>query len=255
MAPRMYDDLAPFYDNGVRDRFSELIAARLERALRAEGAPPPSNLLDLGCGTGRVSLGLARAGYAITGLDSSERMLDIARRRAEQAGVRLDLRVGDLRTFTFDERFDGAYAAGDVLNHLLEERDLQDAIAGAAEVLLPGSPLLFDVNTLAMYRSTLWNVQDSTVETEQFTMTTHARFDPRSGIGRVDTIVIERTMLSERERRGTVRQRWWSEDDLRRVLGGSGFEVVSVAPFHPLEMPSELPELVGTKAFYTCRRR
>lgn len=66
-------------------------------------------VLELGCGTGRVLLPTARAGIQITGLDLSEDMLAVCRKKleSEPAGVRARVRLveGDMRDFEFPERF------------------------------------------------------------------------------------------------------------------------------------------------------
>ncbi len=251
----MYRDLASFYDNAVRDRFSEVVTPRVLAALASVGQSPPGRLVDLGCGTGRSTILLARAGYSVTGLDRSERMLDIARRRAEAEEVPVDLRVGDITAFTFADRFDAAVATGDVVNHLLDEAELSRLFGCVRDATFPGAGFVFDVNTDVMYRSKLWNTEANTIETEVFTMTTSARFDAASGVGRLDMRVLERTMMTEHDRRGSLRQRLWSEEVLRALLGESAFVVESVVPFHPLDAESELPELSGSKALWCCRRR
>ena len=57
---------------------------------------PGKRVLDLGCGTGRHAIGLARRGFDVTGVDVSGYALERAGQAAEQAGVRLDLRRADL---------------------------------------------------------------------------------------------------------------------------------------------------------------
>jgi SAM-dependent methyltransferase len=56
---------------------------------------PPGRALDLGCGTGTNVITLAKAGWQVTGVDFIRRAIHVARRKARQAGVQADLRVGD----------------------------------------------------------------------------------------------------------------------------------------------------------------
>jgi cyclopropane fatty-acyl-phospholipid synthase-like methyltransferase len=57
---------------------------------------PPGRALDLGCGTGTNAITLAKAGWQVTGVDFVRRAIQIARRKARQAGVTIDLRMGDV---------------------------------------------------------------------------------------------------------------------------------------------------------------
>jgi SAM-dependent methyltransferase len=63
-----------------------------------EGAPrlPPGRALDLGCGTGRNAIYLARHGWQVTGVDLAGSVLDVARRKAAEAGVAVRLVRGDV---------------------------------------------------------------------------------------------------------------------------------------------------------------
>lgn len=68
---------------------------------RRTGGP----ILELGCGTGRVAIPLARDGHDVVGLDRSEAMLARAERHARREGVSLRLVEGDMRSFSFSEAF------------------------------------------------------------------------------------------------------------------------------------------------------
>lgn len=57
---------------------------------------PPGRALDLGCGTGTNVITLAKNGWQVTGVDFARRAITLARRKASQAGVQADLRVGDV---------------------------------------------------------------------------------------------------------------------------------------------------------------
>ncbi len=66
-------------------------------------------VLDVGTGTGRAAIGLARAGAAVVGVDASSEMLEVARARAESAGVSVTFDVGDAHALPFpDGHFDVA---------------------------------------------------------------------------------------------------------------------------------------------------
>jgi SAM-dependent methyltransferase len=74
-------------------------------------------------------------------------------RAAEKAGERARLRVEDLRALPLLGAFDLVWSLGDALNYLQSADELTAALRGAAANLAPGGLLLFDVNTLATFRS------------------------------------------------------------------------------------------------------
>src|SRR5918911_850719 len=96
------DELAPYtqyaalYDRLGQSQWSEqLVRVTLDTLLPRFGRQP-RRALDLACGTGTAALALARAGLAVSGLDASPRMLDVARAKAEAAGLAIRFVVGNL---------------------------------------------------------------------------------------------------------------------------------------------------------------
>jgi SAM-dependent methyltransferase len=67
---------------------------------------PGARVLDVGCGPGRHSVALAKAGLSVTGVDVSQRFLDIAAEAARAAGVSASFFVVDARQMPFDDEFD-----------------------------------------------------------------------------------------------------------------------------------------------------
>ncbi|HEX2049033.1 MAG TPA: class I SAM-dependent methyltransferase [Actinomycetota bacterium] len=65
-----------------------------------------ARVLDVGCGAGRHAVALARAGLAVTGVDVSRRLLDVAAESARAAGVGAALFEVDARQMPFDDEFD-----------------------------------------------------------------------------------------------------------------------------------------------------
>lgn len=96
-----YSLFARFYDLFYAGRTDDL-AMYQDFALAADGP-----ILELGCGTGRLAVPLARAGHAVTGIDVSDAMLSRARAAVDAAGLagQVTLLRGDLRDFDLAERF------------------------------------------------------------------------------------------------------------------------------------------------------
>ncbi len=107
----------------------------------------PSSVLDLACGTGNVSLLLARRGYQVTGVDLSSRMLQVARKKLSSAGLYAEFIRADMRSFKLAEPVDAAISLFDSINYLLEPDDVMASFRCVADALKPGGMFVFDVNT------------------------------------------------------------------------------------------------------------
>src|SRR5690242_3544822 len=82
-------------DHGLRD---PAVRAAWADVLLPNLPAAPARVADLGCGTGSLSVLLARAGYAVTGLDLSGRMVAATRAKAHRAAVSITVRQGDAAT-------------------------------------------------------------------------------------------------------------------------------------------------------------
>ena len=114
-------------------------------AVRGNGG----DALELACGTGRLTVPIARAlateGRRVTGLDLAPAMLDAARQKAADAGIDVELVVGDMRRFAFDRRFGTIFVAFNSLLHLTANDELRDCLACVREHLAPGGAFVFDI--------------------------------------------------------------------------------------------------------------
>jgi SAM-dependent methyltransferase len=144
-----WDTYAPFYDwENARTLGRRDVPFWRSVALQRKGLT-----LELGCGTGRIALPLARAGVNIVGIDRSAPMLEraakrLAAHRARQGGrrkKRLRLVRGDIRFLPFEPAtFKTVLAPYGILQSLVRERDLNATLASVASVLEPGG--LFGVD-------------------------------------------------------------------------------------------------------------
>jgi len=100
-------------------------------------------ILDIGCGTGRHAIELARRGYRVTGIDLSPSQIERARVKAEAAGVSPGFRVGDARDLRFREEYGLAVMICEGAFPLMETDEMNFAIlSGAARALRPGGKLV-----------------------------------------------------------------------------------------------------------------
>lgn len=102
---------------------------------------PGRRVLDLACGTGRLSVPVAATGAILTGLDLSETMLARARARLPEARFL----VADMRDFELGEQFDAVLIAANSLLHLTTQADFAGFFASVARHLVPDGRLCFDI--------------------------------------------------------------------------------------------------------------
>lgn len=141
-----YSTLASFYDLCMEVDYDEWVSYLLALCHRHQHIP--GSIVDLGCGTGNLTIPLAKQGYKLTGVDLSPAMVDVARRKAAEARLQTKFFVGDLRDFYRPEKaFDTVISGCDVLNYLTTEHDLKRAFESVYKLLSPGGSWLFDLNS------------------------------------------------------------------------------------------------------------
>jgi ubiquinone/menaquinone biosynthesis C-methylase UbiE len=136
-----YDDFAQHYDGWAPADVDD-VDFYVEQA-RASGGP----VVELGVGTGRVAIPTARASVRVIGIDASEEMLEICRRRAEEAGVAhlVELRQGDFRSPPVSETVPLVTCPFRSLLHLETDDDRRTALAAIRRMLQPKGRFVFDV--------------------------------------------------------------------------------------------------------------
>jgi SAM-dependent methyltransferase len=135
----VYDAIAELYDPWSASVTEDIAFYRQEA--RNAGGP----IVELGVGTGRIAIPLAGDGVDVIGVDSSARMLEVCARRAEGAGVELDLRLGDLAEPPVRERVPLVLVPFRSYLHLQTHAQRRRALAAARELLVPDGRLVFDV--------------------------------------------------------------------------------------------------------------
>jgi SAM-dependent methyltransferase len=150
MDSAMYGRFARVYDRLMEQMPYADWLAFLEACFARYGKP--RSIVDLGCGTGNLAIPLAGAGYRVLGIDLSEDMLDVARRKAAKAGVppeTLAWSCQDMREWRVEKPADCVFSFCDCLNYLLEEEDIRRVFRRTFDGLAPGGLFAFDVHAPA----------------------------------------------------------------------------------------------------------
>jgi SAM-dependent methyltransferase len=139
-----YDRFAEYYDHAIPYRERPDLAFYVELARTS-----PGPVLDVGCGTGRVLLPCARAGATVVGIDVSEGMLALCRRKLAAEPPEVQARVtvlqGDMRDFDAGTRFALVIVPFRSFQHLETVADQRAALAVFRRHLAPGGRLVLDL--------------------------------------------------------------------------------------------------------------
>jgi ubiquinone/menaquinone biosynthesis C-methylase UbiE len=227
-----WDDYAPFYDwENARTLGRRDVPFWRGLAKQAGG-----RVLELGCGTGRISMPLGRAGVRLVGIDRSEAMLARARHRVKHARLdkRLQLIRGDIRQLPFVSPgpFALVFAPYGILQSLLRERDLKATLAAVHRVLEPdgtfGLELVADLLSWEEYRKrvslTGWRRRAGG---SRVTLVETVRQDRAHKLTIFDQEFTERRGARRRTRRFSLTFRTLTVPQMARRLERAGFEVTA----------------------------
>jgi SAM-dependent methyltransferase len=172
--PELYDSLFP----DARDSTAVQDESRRERVLTSErfyleeARNSGGRVLELACGSGRLTIPIAQSGIDIIGADLSKSMLDTARAKAARAGVEIQFFEADMRSFDLPGKFSAILIPGNSLLHLFTLGDLTQCFRSVRRHLAPNGRLMFDISKWdlarlardAMERHPVLTVKDITIE-------------------------------------------------------------------------------------------
>lgn len=191
-----YDALAPYYHLIFPDWDASIArqAAALDQVIRAELDTGGGTVLDVACGIGTQSLGLAALGYRVTGSDLSPGAVRRLRDEAAKRGLAVEAKEADMRAAwdAHRRRFDVVLCADNALPHLLTDDDVLAALRAFLRCTAPGGACLV---TLRDYEAT--PVQDARVHSHGVRQEDGARWvvfqvwDPRPPLYEVSMYVVE----------------------------------------------------------------
>ncbi|UCH26770.1 MAG: methyltransferase domain-containing protein [Trueperaceae bacterium] len=137
----IYNDFSDVYDQQYVAYQDDVAFYR--RVVEDYGDP----ILELGAGTARLSIALARRGFRMVGIELSEAMLGRGRKNLVEAGLGelVELRQGDMRTLDLGARFPVVLAPFNTLMHAYTLQDQDRTLAAVLHHLEPGGVFAFDL--------------------------------------------------------------------------------------------------------------
>lgn len=244
-----YDLLSDVYDR-FTDDFDYDAWTKWYLYLVGLVAPGAKDICECGCGTGSVSVRMAKKGYRITGIDLSEDMLRVASDKARAWGVKIRFARQDMRALALPKPVDAIVCPCDCVNYLTDDRSLNAFLARAFESLKSGGALAFDISNreklLKMGADGLY-----ADDRENETYLWMNEYDEKTGTLRMKlTFFVRETDGRYRRFEETHIQRVYRTEELVNALSRAGFSEIRV--FGGDEGESEGP---GGKRVYLLARK
>ena len=262
-----------FMDNVPYDKWCSWICDYLRKEKVEDGL-----ILDLGCGTGKLTRLMAKEGYDMIGIDMSYDMLDIAREQEMLAQMEaMDQMDGrdamqeeyenyldkgreilylqqDMREFELYGNVRAIYSSCDCINYPMEEEDVEAVFRLANNYLDPEGLFIFDVNTPYKYEKLLG---DNTFaeDREESSFIWNNFYDKEEGVNQYDLSIFVREEDGRFQHfRETHYQRSYSLETLKILIERSGMEFVAAFDaysYEPVREDSEKITIVAREKYHS----
>lgn len=244
----MYHVLARVYDR-LQEVDYEAFADYYQAVFRRFGCKPEL-ILDLGCGTGNVTLPLANRGYDMIGLDSSVEMLEIAMEKAREQKEDILFLNQDMTEFELYGTVGAMVCALDGVNYLTEDGQVEKMLRLLHFYLDPGGLLIFDINTPYKFREIL-DGRTFVYDRDEVYCAWSNDFDREEQICYFDlTFFLRNPDGNYRRMEEYQEERAYTEEELRSAVERCGLECLGV--FDNLSF--DPPRADSERLFFVVRR-
>ncbi|MBR1442448.1 MAG: methyltransferase domain-containing protein, partial [Firmicutes bacterium] len=151
-----YEKFAEVYDTFMQDIPYDKWAEHLKKIWKKYGLEPEL-VAELGCGTGNMTIRLAKEGYDMIGIDLSEQMLDKAREKTQAEGFDILYLNQDMTEFELYGTVQSIICLCDSINYITERDELLEVFRLVNNYLDPKGLFIFDINTVYKFREILAN--------------------------------------------------------------------------------------------------
>ncbi len=221
-----YTRLAPYYDILGWADFTDDLWPHVKAFFRSIGGPP-NEMLDIACGTGVLTVRLAKMGIRVSGVDINSEMIRIA--STKQYKVQPEFHVEDMCDFDLRRQFPVVGCFYDAINHLTDEEKVIRAINTAARHTEENGYYLFDVNTIKGLKN--WAPFQSS-RRDSFFVRQHGVYDPKTRIGSYKVEAFVKTFDGKVDYiEEIIEEKGYTDAFFRNEIAKAGFTKILVKPF------------------------
>ncbi len=208
-------------------------------------------LLDLACGTGKLSIEMAKLGFDVIGVDASGEMLSCAINNAYEAEQNILFLCQTMQQLDLYGTINACVCTLDSINHLTEKDDVQAAFDKVSLFTEPGGIFVFDVNTPYKHREVLSN-NTFVYDMDEVYCVWQNTLDESTDTIQIDLDIFEEVEdgLFERMQESFC-ERAYEIEALKDMLEKAGFETVAV-----YDELTKMPQNAGSqRVFITARKK
>ena len=201
-------------------------------------------VLDLGCGTGKLTRLLAGEGYDMIGVDLSEEMLEVALEHEMEDPKQILYLQQDMREFELYGTVRAIVSICDSMNYLEDYEDLVQTLKLVNNYLDPQGVFIFDMNTVHKYRDLIGDRTIAEARAE-CSFIWDNDYDPETKINEYDlTLFIQEEDDLYRRFVETHYQKAYELEEVKRAIAEAGMEFVTVYDAFTRKAPDENSERV-----------
>ena len=229
MASEQYSSLAEVYDLLNIGCDYSAYAKFLGNEISKNQAVNTKLVLDLACGTGKLTLLLRNLGYDMTGIDISEEMLSIAREECRKKEISDVLWLcQDMSDFELYGTVDACVCCLDSINYLTRLSDVKRCFELIYNYLVPDGIFIFDVNTPHRFKNVYGN-NDYILENSGALCAWQNEYNERSKLCRFYLSIFTENENGTYTRKDEIQtEKCYSKKQLEKALIDTGFEILGV---------------------------
>lgn len=187
----------------------------------------PKKILDVACGSGGYSTALAKSGYSVAAIDLDDRMVEIAREKATQGNLDMDVSKCDMKeiAWVFKQQFDCIFCIGNSIVHLGSMEDIRDVLAQMRSRLVNGGVVILQIiNYDRIIRFGIGGLPAIKNEDAGFEFTRKYVYDETKNLMHFNTVFSVNSTAGKKTYENSIELLPVRSADMFEMLGDAGFK-------------------------------